>query len=80
MCCKWSSINRTRRGKTMSLTLTYWVWKKGTCPLCLGKQDTKHILLECAETKNWRMEMLCKRWLDINEEVACRKMLTVQTK
>jgi hypothetical protein len=33
----------------------------GTCPLCLGKEDTKHILLECPETKDWRMEMLCKR-------------------
>jgi hypothetical protein len=54
--------------------------EKGTCPLCLGKEDTKHILLECAETKNWRTEMLCKRWLDINEEVAYRKMLICTNK
>jgi hypothetical protein len=42
----------------------------------LGKEDTKHILLECPETKNWRTEILCKRWLDTNEEVACGKMLS----
>jgi hypothetical protein len=46
--------------------------EKGTCPLCLGKEGTTYILLKCPETKNWRTEMLCKRWLDINEEVACR--------
>jgi hypothetical protein len=28
----------------------------------------QNILLECAETKDWRTEM-CKRCLDINEEV-----------
>jgi hypothetical protein len=53
-------------------------WKgveKGTFPLCLGKEDTKHILLECPETKDWKMEMLRKRWLDINEEIAYRKVL-----
>jgi hypothetical protein len=43
--------------------------------LCLGKEDTKHILLECPETKNWRTEM-CKRWLNIDEEVAYGKMLS----
>jgi hypothetical protein len=53
--------------------------EKRTCPLCLGKEDTKHIFLECPETKNWRMEM-CKRWLDINEEVAYRKMLSCTNK
>jgi hypothetical protein len=65
--------------------MTWWrlgIWKlrgsrkaveKGTCPLCLGKEDTKHILLECSETKNWRTEMLCTRWLGINEEVAYKK-------
>jgi hypothetical protein len=54
--------------------------EKGTCPLCLGKEDTKHILLVCPETKDWRTEMLCKRWLDINEEVAYRKVLSCTKK
>jgi hypothetical protein len=48
--------------------------------LCLGKEDTKHILLECPETKTWRTEMLCKRWLDINEGIAYRKLLSCTNK
>jgi hypothetical protein len=54
--------------------------EKGTCPPCSGKEDTKHILLECPETNDWRTEMLCRRWLDINEEVAYRKMLSCTNK
>jgi hypothetical protein len=50
------------------------------CPLCLRKEDTKHILPECPETKNWRTEMLCKRWLDINEEAVYTKMLSCTNK
>jgi hypothetical protein len=53
--------------------------ENGTCTLGLGKKDTKHILLECQETKNWNTEM-CKRWLDINEEAAHRKMLSCTNK
>jgi hypothetical protein len=51
------------------------VWKKGTCPLRLGKEGTKHILLEYPETKNWRPEMLCKRWFCTNEEGTYKTML-----
>jgi hypothetical protein len=54
--------------------------EKGACPLCLGKEDNKHILLECLDTKNWRTEMLCKRWTDISKEVVCRKMLSCTNK
>jgi hypothetical protein len=46
----------------------------------LGKENTKHILPEFPETKNWRTEMLSKRWLDVNEEVAYRKMLRCTNK
>jgi hypothetical protein len=31
---------------------------------------------QCLETNDWRMEMPCKRWLDINEEIAYRKVLS----
>jgi hypothetical protein len=54
--------------------------KNETCLLCLGKEDTKHSLLECPETKNWRTEMLCKRWLGINEEAAYKKMQSCTNK
>jgi hypothetical protein len=49
------------------------------CPLCLGKKDSKHILLECPEIKNWRKEIMSKPCLDINEEVY-RKMLSCTNK
>jgi hypothetical protein len=26
-------------------------WKKGTCPLCRGNEDAKHILSSCPEAK-----------------------------
>jgi hypothetical protein len=72
--------------------MTWWrlgIWKlrgsrkgveKGTCPLCLGKEDIKHILLECPETKDRRMEMLCKRLLDINKEIAYKKVFSCTKK
>jgi hypothetical protein len=44
------------------------------------EKNTKHILLKCTETKNWRMGMLCKRWLGINEEVEYKKMLSCTNK
>jgi hypothetical protein len=47
----------------------------GTYPLCSGEEDTKHIFLDCPETNDWRMGMLCKRRLDINVKMAYRKVL-----
>jgi hypothetical protein len=29
---------------------------KVNCPLCLGEEDVKHILLSCPETRKWRTE------------------------
>jgi hypothetical protein len=29
-------------------------FKRRSCPLCLGEEDAKHIVLKCSETKNWR--------------------------
>jgi hypothetical protein len=81
-CCN----RNERRG------MAWWrlgIWKlrgstkgveKGTCLLCLGKEHTKHILLVCPETNDWRMKMLCKRWLDIKEEIAYRKVLSCTKK
>jgi hypothetical protein len=54
--------------------------KQGTCPLCIGMEGTKYILLVCPETNDWRMEMLCKIWLDIDEEIAYRKVLSCTKK
>jgi hypothetical protein len=38
-----------------------------------------NILLECPENKHWRKE-ICKWWLDINEEVVYRKILSCTNK
>jgi hypothetical protein len=29
---------------------------KENCPLCLGEEDVKHIILDCLETRNWRIK------------------------
>jgi hypothetical protein len=50
--------------------------KRGRCPLCLGEEDAKHILLKCPETKKWREELVCSKWVDINEDIACRKIIS----
>lgn len=47
--------------------------EKGTYPLCLGKEDSKHILLECPENKYWIRQIICK---NINDAPAYRKMLS----
>lgn len=41
---------------------------RGRSPLCLGEEDAKHILMNCPETKKWREELVCNKWLIINED------------
>jgi hypothetical protein len=36
-------------------------WEKGTCPLCRGNEDAKHVLLSCPETKKWGMQFMNKK-------------------
>jgi hypothetical protein len=50
---------------------------KGRCPLCLEEEDVKHILLECKETKHWREKLIHVKWLNMNKEVACRKIIKI---
>jgi hypothetical protein len=50
---------------------------KGRCPLCIEKEDAKHILLECKETKYWREKLIHDKWLNVNKEVACRKIIKI---
>jgi disulfide oxidoreductase YuzD len=35
----------------------------------------KHILLECKETKHWREKLIHDKWLNMNKEIAYRKIL-----
>jgi hypothetical protein len=48
---------------------------KGRCPLCLDEEDVKHMLLDCLETINWRMNILSEKCPSMNKEVAYRKIL-----
>jgi hypothetical protein len=47
----------------------------GRCPLCLGEEDFKHMLLDCLETINRRTTFLNGKWLGMNKEIAYRKIL-----
>jgi hypothetical protein len=51
-------------------------FERGRCPLCLEEEGAKHMLLECPETKKWREELVCSKWLDINEDTAYRKIIS----
>jgi hypothetical protein len=46
---------------------------KGRCPLCLGEEDAKHIVLDCKDTNHWRMKLIYHKRLNINKKVAYRK-------
>jgi hypothetical protein len=48
---------------------------KRRCPLCVGEEDVEHILLDCLETINWRMKCLNKKYLNMNKQRACRRIL-----
>jgi hypothetical protein len=49
---------------------------KGRCPFCLSEEEVKQMLLrvDCLETRNWRMKFLNKKWLNMNKEIAYRKI------
>jgi len=53
------------RGTKMSVTFISTVWNlkqgnKWKCPLFLGGEDTKHILLNSLETRKLKTELLSK--------------------
>jgi hypothetical protein len=48
--------------------------------LCLGEEDIKQMLLDCLETGKWRMKFVNEKWLNVNKEVACRKVLSYANK
>jgi hypothetical protein len=50
---------------------------KGRCPLCFEKEDVEHILLECKETKYWREKLIRDKWLNMNKEVDCTKIMKI---
>jgi hypothetical protein len=83
---KVSYIDKCTRKERMGIIwLNAGIWKlrgirrrfeRGRCPLCLGEEDAKHILLKCSETKKWREECVNSNWLNINEDLAYRKIIS----
>jgi hypothetical protein len=50
---------------------------KGRCLLhvCLSEVDVKHVLLDCLETRSWIIKFLIEKYLKMNKEITCRKIL-----
>ena len=40
----------------------------------------KHIVLDCKDTKIWRIKLIHDKWLNMNKEVAYRKMVKITNK
>jgi hypothetical protein len=38
-------------------------------------EDAKHVLLVCTETKKWRAEFLCKKWMELDQDLAFKKII-----
>jgi hypothetical protein len=75
----------TRKERMGIIWLKAGIWKlrgirrgfgRGRCPLYLEEEDAKHILLKCSETKKWKEECLNSKWLNINEDLAYRKIIS----
>jgi hypothetical protein len=73
----------TRKERNGIILLKVEIWKlRGIrrgfdgrrCPLGLEVKDA--MLLKCPETKNWRGESVCSKWLNINEDTAYRKIIS----
>jgi hypothetical protein len=80
-CC-----SRKERSRIAWLIAGTWQLKgirrnadNGKCALCLEEVDVKHILLECKETKHWRVKLIHDKWLRTNKEVAYRKKIARTT-
>jgi hypothetical protein len=50
------------------------------CPICQEEEDAKRILLERRDTRNCRMNLMKDKWLNMNEEIAYRKLLNCTNK
>ena len=42
--------------------------------------ETYRVLLDCKNTKHWRMKLIHDKWLNMQKEVAYRKMVKVTNK
>jgi hypothetical protein len=49
--------------------------QKGQFPKCGELEDGKHVLIGSSETKNWRINLKCKKWLHMPEEITYKKII-----
>jgi hypothetical protein len=49
------------------------IWSGVVRGIYLGEEYAKHVLLKCPETKNWKEELTCSKWLGTSVDIACRK-------
>jgi hypothetical protein len=47
---------------------------KGSCPLTLGSEDAKHILLRCPDVVCRKQNLTGKKWLNIHEKLVVAVM------
>jgi HKD family nuclease len=52
---------------------------EGRCSIWL-EEDAKHVLLDCRDTRNWKVKLINDKWLNMNKEVAYGKMLKYTNK
>jgi hypothetical protein len=45
-----------------------------------SQEDAQHILLRCPEMRTWGEELITRKWLYMNEEVAYKKILMCTNK
>jgi hypothetical protein len=41
----------------------------------MWEEHARHILPKCPQKKEWREELVCSKWLNINEVMAYRKII-----
>jgi hypothetical protein len=42
----------------------------------LEEDDAKHLQVKCPETKKWTEEFVCSKWLEMNEDMECRLIIS----
>jgi hypothetical protein len=66
---KWNDVSKKLVWELRDIRSLYG---KGICPLCLEDDGAKVVSLEEVER---REEFECSKWLNMNEDLACKKVL-----
>jgi len=74
-------VNERNKSGIVLLLAGVWKWKgfrrnagKRRCSLCLGEEDVKGTLQDFLKTINKRMKFLKEKCLNMNKEIAYRKL------